>query len=138
MDLGLISSAWAQAGRETAFGIQKTREIGFDSIDIFADPLDIDVRERKLIKDACDKLGGEPETACHCRRIGGRRSTGAFVDRTAGSLTEPFAETLKPRGESGLFGRGVTVIAVIARHLENPRIAALEDVPRPSKPRGPY
>ncbi|WP_169974226.1 sugar phosphate isomerase/epimerase family protein [Tautonia rosea] len=56
MDLGLINSAWAQAGRETAFGIQKTKEIGFDCIDIFADPLDIDVRERKLIKDACDKL----------------------------------------------------------------------------------
>ncbi|QDV37954.1 sugar phosphate isomerase/epimerase family protein [Tautonia plasticadhaerens] len=57
MQLGLINSAWAQAGRETSFGIQKTREIGFDAIDIFADPLDIDVRERKLIKDACDKLG---------------------------------------------------------------------------------
>ncbi|RUL84321.1 sugar phosphate isomerase/epimerase family protein [Tautonia sociabilis] len=56
MDLGLINSAWAQAGRETSFGIQKTKEIGFDTIDIFADPLDIDVRERKLIKDACDTL----------------------------------------------------------------------------------
>jgi sugar phosphate isomerase/epimerase len=56
MQLGLINSAWAQAGRDTTFGIQKTREIGFDAIDIFADPLDIDVRERKLIKDACDTL----------------------------------------------------------------------------------
>jgi sugar phosphate isomerase/epimerase len=56
MQLGLINSAWAQAGRDTSFGIQKTREIGFDAIDIFADPLDIDVRERKLIKDACDTL----------------------------------------------------------------------------------
>src|SRR5690606_28079555 len=64
-----ISSAWAQAGRETAFGIQKTREIGFDSIDIFADPLDIDVRERKLIKDACDKLG-LPIVSVPCVAIG--------------------------------------------------------------------
>lgn len=56
MRLGLINSAWAQAGRDTSFGIQKTKEIGFDSIDIFADPLDLDVRERKLIKDACDRL----------------------------------------------------------------------------------
>ena len=43
MKLGLINSAWVQAGRGTAFGIAKTRELGFDTIDIFADPLDIDV-----------------------------------------------------------------------------------------------
>ncbi len=55
MRLGLINSAWAQAGRDTAWGIQKTREIGFDSIDIFTDPLDIDVRERKLILRECQK-----------------------------------------------------------------------------------
>src|ERR671937_3273646 len=57
MKLGLINSAWAQAGRDTAFGIRKTREIGFDSIDIFTDPLDIDVKERKLIKRECDQAG---------------------------------------------------------------------------------
>jgi sugar phosphate isomerase/epimerase len=57
MKLGLINSAWAQAGRETAFGIRKTKEIGFDSIDIFADPLDVDARGRKLIKDECDRAG---------------------------------------------------------------------------------
>lgn len=53
--LGLINSAWAQAGRDTAWGIQKTREIGFDCIDIFTDPLDIDVRERQLIRRECAK-----------------------------------------------------------------------------------
>ena len=47
--LGLINSAWAQAGKDTAYGIRMTRELGFDTIDIFADPLDIDVRERRLI-----------------------------------------------------------------------------------------
>jgi sugar phosphate isomerase/epimerase len=57
MQLGLINSAWAQAGRDTAYGIRMTKEIGFDTIDIFADPLDIDVRERRLIKDECDRLG---------------------------------------------------------------------------------
>lgn len=55
MKLGLINSAWAQAGRETAWGIQKTKELGFDTIDIFTDPLDIDVRERRLIKSECDR-----------------------------------------------------------------------------------
>src|SRR5262245_53932649 len=57
MKLGLINSAWAQAGKGTAFGIQKTKEIGFDTIDIFTDPLDIDAKERKLIKREADKAG---------------------------------------------------------------------------------
>jgi D-psicose/D-tagatose/L-ribulose 3-epimerase len=56
MKLGLINSAWAQAGRDTAWGIQKTKDLGFDTIDIFADPLDIDVRERCRIKRECDRL----------------------------------------------------------------------------------
>ena len=70
MKLGLINSAWVQAGRGTAFGIQKTKEIGFDSIDIFADPLDIDVKEKRLIKDECD--AGRP--ADRERRLRGRRA----------------------------------------------------------------
>lgn len=57
MKLGLINSAWAQAGRETAWGIRKTKELGFDSIDLFTDPLDIDVRERMLIRHECDRAG---------------------------------------------------------------------------------
>jgi D-psicose/D-tagatose/L-ribulose 3-epimerase len=57
MKLGLINSAWAQSGRDTTFGIRMTKEIGFDSIDIFADPVDIDVRERRLIKGECDRAG---------------------------------------------------------------------------------
>ncbi len=56
MQLGLINSAWVQAKRPTSFGLQKTKEIGFDSIDIFVDPLDIDVKERRLITDECDRL----------------------------------------------------------------------------------
>ena len=55
MKLGLINSAWAQAGRDTAFGIRMTREIGFDTIDIFADPLDMTIKERRLIKCECDR-----------------------------------------------------------------------------------
>lgn len=57
MKLGLINSAWAQAGKDTAFGIRMTKEIGFDTIDIFADPLDLDIQERLLIKRECDKAG---------------------------------------------------------------------------------
>lgn len=56
MRLGLINSAWAQAGRETAWGIRKTKELGFDTIDIFADPLDLTIQERRLIATECERL----------------------------------------------------------------------------------
>lgn len=56
MRLGLINSAWVQANQPTVFGLRKTKELGFDTVDIFVDPLDIDVRERRLIKDECDRL----------------------------------------------------------------------------------
>lgn len=57
MKLGLINSAWVQANQPTEFGLQKTKEIGFDTIDIFIDPLEADIREQKLVKDECDRLG---------------------------------------------------------------------------------
>lgn len=69
MRLGLINSAWVQANQPTVFGLRKTKEIGFDSIDIFTDPLDIDVRERRLIKDECDRLG-LPIVSIACVAVG--------------------------------------------------------------------
>jgi len=60
MKLGLINSAWAQAGRDTAYGIQMTKEIGFDTIDIFADPLDTNARERRRIRVECEKANFNP------------------------------------------------------------------------------
>ncbi len=56
MRLGLISSAWVQTGKDTIYGIRKTKELGFDSIDIFTDPLDLDVKEKVAIKRECDRL----------------------------------------------------------------------------------
>ncbi|REJ87397.1 MAG: sugar phosphate isomerase/epimerase [Planctomycetota bacterium] len=69
MRLGLINSAWAQAGRDTAWGIAKTKEIGFDTIDIFTDPLEIDIRERRLIKRECDR-NGLPIVSICCVAVG--------------------------------------------------------------------
>jgi sugar phosphate isomerase/epimerase len=69
MKLGLINSAWAQTGRETSYGIRKTKEIGFDSIDIFTDPLDIDVKERALIKEECERAG-LPIVSVACVAVG--------------------------------------------------------------------
>jgi sugar phosphate isomerase/epimerase len=69
MKLGLINSAWVQAGRGTAYGIRMTKEIGFDSIDVFADPLDIDARERRLIRTECQKAG-LPIVSVACVAVG--------------------------------------------------------------------
>jgi sugar phosphate isomerase/epimerase len=67
--LGLINSAWVQAGRGTAYGIRMTKEIGFDSIDIFADPLDTDAKERRLIRTECDRAG-LPVVSVACVAVG--------------------------------------------------------------------
>lgn len=56
MKLGLINSAWVQSNQGTVYGLQKTKEIGFDTVDIFVDPLEIDIRERRLIRDECARL----------------------------------------------------------------------------------
>ena len=48
--LGLINSAWLGTPVTTERGIALTKEIGFDCIDIFADPLEIDAAERRLIR----------------------------------------------------------------------------------------
>jgi sugar phosphate isomerase/epimerase len=69
MKLGLINSAWAQAGRDTAFGIRMTREIGFDCIDLFADPLEIDARERRLLRVECAR-NNLPVISLACVAVG--------------------------------------------------------------------
>ncbi|HEX7362762.1 MAG TPA: sugar phosphate isomerase/epimerase family protein [Bryobacteraceae bacterium] len=53
MKLGLISSAWLGTSVDTARGIHLTKEIGFDTIDIFADPLELTPQERRTIREAC-------------------------------------------------------------------------------------
>jgi len=69
MKLGLINSAWVQANRPTKFGLEQTKRIGFDAIDIFLDPTDCDVVERTLIKRECDRLG-LPIVSIACVAVG--------------------------------------------------------------------
>jgi sugar phosphate isomerase/epimerase len=57
LKLGLISSAWLGTAVDTARGIELTKEIGFDTIDIFADPLEISPQERRVIREACTQSG---------------------------------------------------------------------------------
>jgi sugar phosphate isomerase/epimerase len=66
MKLGLINSAWLGSPVGTAEGIRKTKEIGFDTIDILADPLEIDIKERRLIKDTCRAVHLPVISVCCC------------------------------------------------------------------------
>jgi D-psicose/D-tagatose/L-ribulose 3-epimerase len=69
MKLGLINSAWFGSPVGTAEGIRKTKEIGFDSIDIFADPLETDIKELRLIKNTC-REAGLPVVSVVCCALG--------------------------------------------------------------------
>lgn len=53
MKLGLINSAWLGSPVDTERGIQLTKEIGFDSIDIFADPLEMTPQELRTVRETC-------------------------------------------------------------------------------------
>lgn len=57
LELGMISSTWFGTGVDTEAGIRKAAEIGFDTYDIFEDPLDIDDATRKMIKETCEEVG---------------------------------------------------------------------------------
>ena len=57
LELGMISSTWVGTKVGLEEGIRRTKEIGFDSYDIFEDPLDIDDATRQKIKDTCEEAG---------------------------------------------------------------------------------
>ncbi len=69
MKLGLINSAFAQANKGTRFGLEQTKKIGFDTVDIFIDPLDVDDAERQLIKSVASEQGLPIKSVC-CVAVG--------------------------------------------------------------------
>jgi D-psicose/D-tagatose/L-ribulose 3-epimerase len=65
MKLGLINSAWFGSRLEGRAGLEKTREIGFDTVDVFADPLDLSDEQRsQLIEDVRDVGLPVPSLCC--------------------------------------------------------------------------
>jgi len=55
MKLGIINSAFGQAGVDTKTGLEHISRIGFDTVDIFPEPMTIDEAETNLIKNICGK-----------------------------------------------------------------------------------
>ena len=55
MKLGIINSAFGQAGVDTEFGLQHIARIGFDCVDIFTEAMTITSEEKRLVLDTCRK-----------------------------------------------------------------------------------
>jgi sugar phosphate isomerase/epimerase len=55
MKLGIINSAFAQAGVDTATGLNHIARIGFDCVDIFTEAMTIGVQEKLQIATTCEK-----------------------------------------------------------------------------------
>jgi len=55
MKLGIINSAFGQAGMDTATGLGHIARIGFDTVDIFTEAMTISKKEKLLIKRTCEK-----------------------------------------------------------------------------------
>jgi len=57
LELGMISSTWFDTKIGLEEGIRTAKEIGFDTYDVFEDPLDIDDDTRRLIKETAVEVG---------------------------------------------------------------------------------
>ena len=57
MKLGIINSAFVQAGVDTAAGLRHISRIGFDCVDIHTEAVGISKKEVSLVAKTCTKLG---------------------------------------------------------------------------------
>src|SRR6266581_2819159 len=55
MKLGIINSAFGQAGVDTATGLKHIARIGFDCVDIFTEAMTLSKKEKLLIARTCEK-----------------------------------------------------------------------------------
>jgi sugar phosphate isomerase/epimerase len=55
MKLGIINSAFHQAGVDTAAGLKHIARIGFDTVDIFTEAMTISPEEKRIIARTCDE-----------------------------------------------------------------------------------
>ncbi|MCF7733829.1 MAG: sugar phosphate isomerase/epimerase [Akkermansiaceae bacterium] len=57
MKLGIINSAFGQAGVDTATGLQHIARIGFDCVDVFTEAMTLSATEKRIIADTCEAVG---------------------------------------------------------------------------------
>jgi len=63
MKLGIINSAFGQAGVDTATGLGHIARIGFDCVDIFTEAMTISKKEKLTIARTCEKKGASGHLA---------------------------------------------------------------------------
>lgn len=56
MKLGIINSAFVQAGVDTVTGLKQISRIGFDCVDVHTEAVGISQKEIRLVRGACEKL----------------------------------------------------------------------------------
>ena len=141
MKLGIINSAFGQAGVDTAIGLQHIARIGFDCVDIFTEAMTITPEEKRLVLDTCRKNNlpivslpvvaaglidfNEPVRAFHVQRCK------AFIDLAAelsaknillvlgGTIPEQDIPALKENGVAAIFGPGTSLESVVRFICEN-------------------
>src|SRR5262245_52776597 len=65
MKLGLITSAWFGTPLDNRTGLEKTRDVGFDTVDLFWDPLEHTPEEQaQLVRDVRDVGLPVPSVVC--------------------------------------------------------------------------
>jgi sugar phosphate isomerase/epimerase len=57
LELGMISSTWLGTKVDRLEGIRQAKQIGFDTYDVFEDPLDLTDAEREEIRRTCEEVG---------------------------------------------------------------------------------
>ncbi len=107
LELGMISSTWAGTKVGLVEGIRKAKEIGFDTYDIFEDPLDIDDATRTLIKATCEEVG-LPIRSCVCVSFG-------FVDFNP-SVQRFALDRTKAYVDQCAYFKGTNVLLVIGEY----------------------
>jgi len=108
LELGMISSTWGGTEVGLEEGIRKAKEIGFDTYDIFEDPLDIDDATRELIKRTCEEVG-LPIRSCVCVSFG-------FVDFNP-SVQRFALDRTKAYVDQCAFFNGRNVLLVIGEYF---------------------
>src|SRR5215475_11656902 len=66
MRLGIINSAFVQAGVDTATGLKHISRIGFDCVDIHTEAVGISKKEISLVANTCEKLDLPIISLPHC------------------------------------------------------------------------
>jgi len=65
--LGMINSAWEQTGQPLVWGLEKTKQLGFDTVDIFLDPTEKGSAPKvRQIVSTCKRLKLPIKSVCCC------------------------------------------------------------------------